>query len=254
MAEASLPALWVDGYAFGTRILRGGEEPWRSPDEFGFFLRDLAQLLSLELVEVPIAPAIHVWAEEQGLALASLGANGMERLIADQGFRAHLKRGLETAQGALGQRPLGLSLPGPGALAALCLEADEIDEDALDDLALSLADLLRALFRPGLSVFRFQECDPRALEFYDPLLNVARHYEAVAAIVLKGAAEGAADDAAGFDLVFGDGAEGQMLPATFWEGADFVPPSDSRLFMELPADAVPETILAKLGQLRGSTA
>lgn len=251
MAEASLPALWVDGYAFGTRILRGGEEPWRSPDELGFFLRDLAQLLSLELVEVPIAPAIHVWAEEQGLALASLGTNGMERLIAGQGFRAHLKRGLETAQGALGPRPLGISLPGPGALAALCLEANEIDEDALDDLALSLADLLRALFRPGLSVFRFEEWDPRALDFYDPLLNVARHYEAAAIIVLKA---DMADDAAGFDLVFGGSAEGQILPATFWEGADFAPPSDSRLFVELPAGAVPETILAKLGQLRGSTA
>lgn len=254
MDLASLPALWVDGYAFGTRVLRGGEEPWRSPDELGFFLRDLAQLLSLELAEVPVGPAIRSWAEGQDIALASLGASGMERLVADAGFRVHLKRGLETTQGALGQRHLGLSLPGPGALAALSLEADEIDEDALDDLALSLADLLRALFRPGLSAFRFEECDPRALEFYDPLLNVARHYEAAAIIVLKGSAENAADAAAGFDLAFGGGAEGQMLPATFWEGADFAPSSDSRLFMELPADAVPETILAKLGQLRGSMA
>lgn len=254
MDLTSLPALWVDGYAFGTRVLRGGEEPWRSPDELGFFLRDLARLLSLELVEVPVGPAIRSWAEGQDIALASLGASGMERLIADASFRVHLKRGLETAQGTLGQRHLGLSLPGPGALAALCLEADEIDEDALDDLALSLADLLRALFRPGLSAFRFEECDPRALDFYDPLLNVARHYEAAAIIVLKGSAESAADAAAGFDLAFGGGAEGQMLPATFWEGADFAPSSDSRLFMELPADAVPETILAKLGQLRGSMA
>ncbi|MBX3504204.1 MAG: hypothetical protein KF895_01910 [Parvibaculum sp.] len=254
MVEASLPALWVDGYTFGSRILRGGEEPWRSPDELGFFLRDLAQLLSLELVEVPVAPAIRLWAEGHGVELASLGASGMERLIADADFRAHLKRGLETAQGALGQRPLGLSLPGPGALAATCLDAGEINEDILDDLALSSADLLRALFRPGLSAFRFEECDPRALEFYDPLLNVARHYEAAAIIVLKGSAESTVDDVAGFDLAFGSGAEEQMLPATFWEGADFVPPSDSRLFMELPADAVPETILAKLGQLRGQMA
>ena len=254
MARASLPAIWVDGYAFGTRILRGGEEPWQAPDEFGFFLRDLAQLLSLDLVEIPIGPAIRAWAVGQGIALASLGGNGMERLLADPAFRTHLKRGLETAQGSLGGRQLGLVLPGPGALAALCLEADEIDEDALDDLALSLADLLRALFRPGLSVFRFDECDPRALEFYDPLLNVARHYEAAAVITLRGAARDAEDEASGFDRVFGCGGEGQILPATFWEGADFAVPGDIGLFMELPVTAEPETILAKLGQLRSRTA
>jgi len=51
MAAPSLPALWIDGYAFGARVLRGGEEPWKTPDDLGFFLRDLAQLLSLDLVE-----------------------------------------------------------------------------------------------------------------------------------------------------------------------------------------------------------
>ena len=160
MAAPSLPALWIDGYAFGTGVLRGGEEPWKTPDDLGFFLRDLAQLLSLDLVEVPVLPAILAWGEMEGVALGSLGADGMERLMADTRFRAHLKRGLETAAGALGSRALALSLPGPGALAALCVEADEVDEDALDDLSLSLADLLRALYRPELSTFRFAESNP----------------------------------------------------------------------------------------------
>ncbi len=254
MAQTSLPAIWVDGYAFGTRILRGGEEPWQAPDELGFFLRDLAQLLSLDLVEIPVGPAIRAWAEGQGIALASLGGNGMERLLADPAFRTHLKRGLETVQGSLGGRQLGLALPGPGALAPLCLEENEIDEDSLDDLALSIADLLRALFRPGLSVFRFDENDPRALKFYDPLLNVARHYEAAAVITLLGAAQDAPDDASGFDRIFGKDGQGQILPATCWEGADFAASDDTGLFMELPVTAEPETILAKLGQLRSRTA
>lgn len=256
MAAPSLPALWIDGYAFGTGVLRGGEEPWKTPDDLGFFLRDLAQLLSLDLVEVPVLPAILAWGEMEGVALGSLGADGMERLMADTRFRAHLKRGLETAAGALGSRALALSLPGPGALAALCVEADEVDEDALDDLSLSLADLLRALYRPELSTFRFAESNPRALEFFDPLTNVARHYEAASVLVLTGEASAAAAEASGFDAVFceGEGGSGLVLPAAIWKGVSAAPVSDSPAFTDVPADMVPETVLARLRQLSGQAA
>ena len=253
---AALPPLWIDGYAFGRQVLRGSEEPWKTPDDFGFFLRDLSQLLSLDLAEIPVLPAILAWGEMEGVALASLGADGMERLLADTRLRVHLKRGIETAAGALGSRPLALSLPGPGALAALCMAPGETDEDALDDLALSLADLLRALFRPGLVAFRFAESDPGALEFFDPLTNVARHYEAASVLVLTGDASASAGDASGFDCVFseGEGGDGLVLPAAIWDGASFVSMSDNRAFTEVPADMVPETVLARLRQLSGQAA
>lgn len=248
----TIPPLWIDGYAFGSRVLRGGEEPWKTPDDFGLFLRELSQLLSLDLVEVPVLPAILAWSEMQGVALASLDAPGMERMLADSGFRALVKRGIDTAAGALGSRPLALSLPGPGALAALFMEEDEIDEDVLDDLSLSLADLLRALYRPGISVFRFVESNPRALEFFDPLTNVARHYEAASVLVARGAAS--AEDASGFDLVYGEGGDGTVLDAAIWDGASDLPSSDNQSFTEVPADMVPETVLARLRQLGGQAA
>ena len=248
---AAIPPLWIDGYAFGARVLRGGEEPWKTPDELGFFLRDLAQLLSLSLVEIPVTPAILAWGEMQDVALASLDARGMERLLADPAFRAHLKRGLDTAVGALGSRPLALSLPGPGALAALFMEEDDIDEDALDDLSLSLADLLRALYRPEFGAIRFTESDPRAFEFFDPLTNVARHYEA-SSVLVAGAA--GAEDASGFDLVYGEGGDGTILDAAIWEGASALPLTDNSAFTEVPADMVPETVLARLRQLSGQAA
>ncbi|MEP2829455.1 hypothetical protein [Parvibaculum sp.] len=247
-----IPPLWIDGYAFGRAILRGGEEPWKTPDDLGFFLRDLSQLLSLELVEVPVLPAILAWAEMQGVALASLDPRGMENLLADPGFRAVLGRGLDTASGALGGRPLALSLPGPGALAALFMDEDDIDEDVLDDLSLSLADLLRFLYRSGISVFRFVESDPRALAFFDPLTNVARHYEAASVLVVQGAAS--AEEASGFDLVYGAGGEGKVLDAVIWEGASNPPLTDNKSFTEVPADMVPETVLARLRQLGGQAA
>lgn len=252
MSPSGVPPLWIDGYAFGARVLRGGEEPWKKPDELGLFLRELSQLLSLDLVEIPVMPALLAWGELQGVALASLDAGGMERLLADAGFRSHLKRGLETAAGALGSRPLALSLPGPGALASLC--EGEADEDMLDDLSLSLADLLRALFRSEFSLIRFTESDPRALEFFDPLTNVARHYEATSVLVLMDDGASTADDASGFDFVYGEGGDGKRLGAAFWEGASFAPSDDNRAFTEVPADMVPEAVLARLRQLSGQAA
>lgn len=245
---AQVPPLWIDGYAFGARVLRGGEEPWKTPDELGFFLRDLAQLLSLPLVEVPVTPGILAWAELQGVALASLDGRGMERLLADAAFREHLKRGLDTAAGALGSRPIALSLPGPGALAALFMEEGEVDEDVLDDLSLSLADLLRALYRPAFSAVRFYESDPRALEFFDPLTNVARHYDAASILVLGG--DASPDEASGFDLVYGEeGGDGAVLGAAIWRGALTAPLTDNTSFVEVPADMVPEAVLARLREL-----
>jgi len=252
MSSSGVPPLWIDGYAFGARVLRGGEEPWKKPDELGLFLRELSQLLSLDLVEIPVMPAILAWSELQGVALALLDAGDMERLLADAGFRSHLKRGLETAAGALGSRPLALSFPGPGMLASLC--EGETDEDMLDDLSLSLADLLRALFRSELSLIRFTESDPRALEFFDPLTNVARHYEATSVLVLIDGAASAAGEASGFDFVYGEGGDGKRLDAAFWEGASFMPSDDNRAFTEVPADMVPEAVLARLRQLSGQAA
>ena len=248
---AGLPPLWIDGYAFGRRVLRGGDDPWAAPDELGLFLRELSQLLSLAISDVDVTQAILAWCTLEGIDRASLDADAIEGLLADPRFRAHVKRGIETSVGALGSRPVALALPGPGALAALFLAPDDIGEDTLDDLALSLADLLRALFRDGLSVFRFTETDARALDFFEPLTNVARHYEVPSILILKG--QGGA--APGFDLVYregegqGDARSGLILPAVFLEGASGLPSGDNPLFMEVPADTVPETALARLKQL-----
>lgn len=252
MDTSAVPPLWIDGYAFGRRVLRGGEEPWKAPDELGLFLRELSQLLSLGLVEVPVAPAILAWVELQGLAPASLDAAGVERLLADAGFRAHLKRGIDTAAGALGGRSFALSLPGSGALATLFMDEDKIDEDMLDELSLSLAELLRTLYRSEVTVFRFTESDPRALDFLAPLTNLVRHYEAVSALVLVGDAVETAEDATGFDIVYG--ADGAVLDAAIWEGASAALPADHKAFAEIPSDMIPETVLARLSELDGQAA
>ena len=41
---------------------------------------------------------------------------------------------------------------------------------------------------PAIGVLRFTEDDPRALEFFDPLTNIARHYELTSVLVMPGEA------------------------------------------------------------------
>lgn len=238
----ALPRLWIDGAAFGARILRGGDDPWDAPGELGLFLRELSSLLALDIVDIDIGAGIATFARAQGTG--PLDASGVEDLLSDAALRAHLKRGIETAAGALGGKPLALAMPGPGALAQSFMEAGGIDDNALDDLAMALADLLRALVVPSIGVLRFTETDPRALEFFEPLTNIARHYELTSVLVMQGEA----GEATGFDRIYGpsSAAAGRILGPAFWEGGDVALQGDTPVFTEVPVALVPETVLAKI--------
>ena len=165
-------------------------------------------------------------------------------------MRTHLKRGIETATGALSGKPLALALPGPGVLAQAFMDEGDIDDNALDDLAMALADLLRALVAPSIGVLRFTEADPRALEFFEPLTNIARHYELPAVLVMAGEA----GEAAGFYRIYSlsPAAEGRILGPAFWEGGDGALQDDTPVFTEVPSALVPETALAKIRVLNES--
>ncbi|MBX3490990.1 hypothetical protein [Parvibaculum sp.] len=245
---AALPRLWIDGAAFGARVLRGGDDPWDAPGELGLFLRELSALLALEIVDIDIGAGIAAFARAQGTG--PLDAGAIEDLLSDAALRAHLKRGIETVSGALSGRPLALALPGPGALAQAFMDEGDIDDNALDDLAMALADLLRALIAPSIGVLRFTEADPRALEFFEPLTNIARHYELPAVLVMAGVAA----DVAGFNRVYGSSpaATGEILGPAFWEGGDVALRDDTPVFTEVPSALVPETALAKIRVLNES--
>lgn len=248
MNPRALPHLWIDGMAFGARVLRGGDDPWDAPGELGLFLRELSSLLALDIVDIDIGAGIAAWSRSWGIG--TLDTAGIEDLLSDTALRAHLKRGIETAAGALPGKPLALALPGPGALARAFMAEGDIDENALDDLAMALADLLRALVVPSIGVLRFTEADPRALEFFEPLTNIARHYELISVLVMPGEA----NEATGFDRVYGPSpaAAGRILGPAFWEGGDVALTVDTPVFTEVPAALVPETVLAKLRVLNES--
>lgn len=254
MTRLAVPRLWIDGMDFGMRVLRGGENPWRMPEQVGLFYRELASLLSLDVIDIDVEAAIAGFLETVASPPARDDPASVEKLLCNAELLASISKGIDATLGAVGQRALALSVPGPGRLARNFLNPEEIDEDTLDDLSLALTALVRAVFRSGIGFIRVTEDDPRALEFLSPLTNVARHYECTSLLVLLGdaAASGEAED---FNFIYreANAVNGTVLPALWWrEGG--AAPSEDFLYAKIPSDVVPEIVLSRLSELPGRAA
>jgi hypothetical protein len=232
---------------FGVRVLRGGENPWGAPEQVGLYYRELVSLLSLDVVDIDIEAAI-VAGFHGSASVDADDAAALEKLLGNPELEARISKGIEAIMGALGGRALALSVPGPGRLARQFL-TDEVDEDALDDLALAITALVRAVFRPGITFLRVTEEDPRALEFLSPLTNMAAHYECASLLVLLGDAA-ASDQPVAFDVVYREasGGQGSVLPEAWWSD-DGLAPIAASLYAKIPPAGRPEDILARLSDL-----
>ncbi|MCE9650266.1 MAG: hypothetical protein K8R18_11655 [Parvibaculum sp.] len=246
MFLSAVPRLWIDGMEFGVRVLRGGENPWAVPEQVGLYYRELASLLSLDTVDIDIEAAI---AGFRGAAPAGLAdAAALEKLLGDPELEARISKGIEAIMGALGERALALSVPGPGRLARQFLTG-AVDEDALDDLSLAITALVRAVFRPGIAFLRVTEEDPRALEFLSPLTNVAAHYGCTSLLVLLGEAA-ASDEATAFNIIYREASagDGAVLPEAWWSDGG-LPPEAHSLYAKIPPGGTPEDVLARLSDI-----
>ncbi|MBI1238564.1 MAG: hypothetical protein GC199_04405 [Alphaproteobacteria bacterium] len=227
MAEGlPLPQRWLDPFAFGARVLGGGEDPWANPPQMGPFLRELDRYLSLGPAQLHLAAA---------LAAVSGGACDTAALAAHgSALRTALDAALESALGAGPRSALILGLPGPGTLAGTG------DDDAIDDAALALANLVRAVFRPGLAAIALDEGEAAALDFLGPIRNLARHY--AVPFVLRGPMSLVArSEDRSADLSYPHLSEEEVLACAPGEHA----------YAEIPADAEPDRVMGWAAALRG---
>ncbi len=249
MSPPLLPSHWIDGFAFGTRVLRGDENPWTRPDELGLFHRELASLLDLDVIEINVAAAIDALADGEAGDNRKITA---EAFLRRRDFVDLLSRGIAAVSGAVGGRPVALYLPGPGVVARRFHAESEIDDDLLDDLSMELTQLLRSVYAECIKFLRVSEVDEAALSTLGPLTNTAAHYQCATLLLLRNSAA-EATKVGGFDLVFRDGdisfaGEGIVVPQTWWRGAE-APPKGNIFLTELPAELVPEEALSRLSEL-----
>ncbi|MFZ2869744.1 hypothetical protein, partial [Zavarzinia sp.] len=183
--------LWLKSSGYARRLLHGTEgDPWGSPAAFLSFFAQAHGLLRPDVAVVEVADLYRSWTRRHpdlvaGMAARKRAAVPLREMLDDAGPRLVLNEVVEALLGHLrGRCPLVLAFPGPRAwldeAKALAGLGDlPADDDAVEDAAMYVADLLRAVSAHPLGGVCFEEPGPLAgpaLAAYRPILNVAEHY------------------------------------------------------------------------------
>lgn len=272
-AAARKRLLWIDHTAYSARLLAQGQAPWLDSAACVAWLRQAQGLLQPDVLALPLAEVAWAWLDRDAAVQAAMaekaqrGHGPLKALLATEGLRAHAAGLAGALRAALPGTVFALTLASPRDWAAQALTrvggaADAVDEDAVDAAAACLADFLRLFATVGIDAVLLHESRPWSpdevellLELYQPVANVARHYgwewgvqwpEAVALPPAQAPQFTLAPGACGAAL------NGLTVPDAFWQD-QAVPATGADGFdmVRIPADAHPETVLARLAALRG---
>ncbi|WP_169577584.1 hypothetical protein [Sinimarinibacterium sp. CAU 1509] len=268
--------LWLDSDAYAWRLFGGDARQLLQAAEYVAMQRKAQGLLRSDVVALDVAtmvgavldarPALRAAMTQKRRAVAPL-----KTLVADAGLRQGLDELLSGLRGSFASTPLALVMPSPRRWLresyAQAFGADagiEIGEDEIDSAAVQLADFLRHFGESGIDVLLMSEDAgdlPAAageLEWYRPVLNVAAHYRWDLGLRLD-AAPAAPLDADGIGFVIAPssalpaqaGLHGRLIEPAFWSAdTAAVPGAADFRYAAIPADAQPETVLARLAALR----
>ncbi len=262
--------LWLKSSGYARRLLIGESgDPWASAPAYLSFFTQAHGLLRPDVAVIEVSDLYRSWLVRHpdlcsDMAAKRRAAYPLRVLLEAEGPRRLLAEVVEAVAASLrGQTPVVLSLPAPRqwldeANAAVGRPAPQ-DDDAVEDAAMYLADLARAV--SGLPVggllIEAGDADLRDLDAWKPLANVARHYRW--GLVLRLTGEGQPNGAAaGFDAVIAAeppslaAAGGRDIGAGLWSAAPLPALGPGEFFFaEVPPATPPETVLENLARLRG---
>ncbi len=273
VARERSPTAWLDATRYGERLLAEGALRWTNATAMTAWQRSLLALLSLDVAALPLELACSAWAAANPALRSAMGAKAralfpLRTLLADDALRTQL---VELARGwraAAGARPFALVAPSPAAWAACAhvlarggASPLAIDADDADQAGSYVADLLRIFGEHGVDALLVDgtlgepAAEPPGLAGLPPLLNVAAHYRWDAGVRIAGdRLEPAPPPGIGFAIAaraIAGMATGVAVPADYWR-ADAPPPPlppGGFRFSEVPADTVPERVLAQRARL-----
>jgi hypothetical protein len=249
--------LILDHASFGsTRLLHGAPVPWSEPVECQSYFGQAQGLLRPDatLVDAGAAYAQHLARSPdlvEAMGARSRTGFALKTLLADGELGDAVVR-LVRVLGETSRQPLVLQCPSPLRWLALAQAAtghpdvSGLEPDHGESAAMYVADWLRRFGElpvtlllldgrraddPGLSDLVADD-----LATYSPVVNAAEHYRWGLALRTDGELE-----------LHGSDAAGSVLPASFWVDQ---PAPEARVWLaEVPADAEPELVLARLACL-----
>lgn len=269
--------MWLKSSAYSRRLLLGASgDPWESASQYLSYFSQAQGLLKPDVAVIEVGELFDAWlARNPGLKAELAGKRKLSfplrKLLEQAPARALLAEIVEAVLAHLrGQVPLVLAMPSPRhwlqhANRLAGRDDIEVDPDSVEDAAMYIADLARAVSVYDVGGILLEEAvtdqaaEPTDLELYRPIINVAKHYRWPLAVRL-GATELLANSAlaeievliVGAALNGSSMAHGIDVSAKLWKGEMVQPLQPNQFyFVEVPKDERPEHVLDCLARLRG---
>lgn len=263
--------LWVDAWAYGRHVLRrDAAAPWDDVGALVAHHRQLQGLVKSDVQNIDVGDFYQAWISNHPALLAAMGEKrrlgyALRTLLADGASRAQLKEIVAAICECYGQQPVVLALPSPRAwigrahCQARGLEQVEVTWEDAESAAMYMADFVRTFSDCSLSGLLLLDEAPDGpacaedLLRYQPLFNVAQHYRWQVAVV--GCSEGyqpePGKEVSQVILERVHSGAGATPGRDFWQTGDpGTRATPAFWYVEVPATAVPETVLDRLDTLR----
>lgn len=247
-----------------------GDVPWRESADYIAWQRKTQALLRSDVVSLSLTPLTCDYVRSRLDLQGSMAARrrtgySLRVLLADEQFRAVAANLANELRAAFAGQPVALLSPTPRAWVALAHalahggEEPSVDADDAEDASAYLADFLRLFGNSGLDVLLLHEpssTGPSALDdpSFVPLANLSSHFRWDLGLRSPHGVTG--EQACGLSFAITPVATslpvelGCEVPGRFWLGEPVASFGGSFLFAEIPEQAVPETVLERLGELR----
>ncbi len=270
-------SVWVDAWDYGNQLLNKGQPaPWHDIAAIIAHIKKLQSLVSSDILTLEVGDFYTSWLRSHPTLLHTMGDKrrlgyALRTMLAEQGAREQLKEIIDALCESYCDKPVVLAIPSPKKwiASAYCdakdIDAVDISWDDAESASMYVADFLRSFSGCDISGVLIRDntdqgpASDAEVARYQPVLNVAEHYRWQS--ILEGCPQNYVPNPnTGISFSLRGRQQSQhssppftalKLSAQDWtQHPQSMEPGNACCYVCIPADAIPETVLEKLTQLR----
>jgi hypothetical protein len=270
LVSADRTPLWIDAWCYGEKLLNRGEPaPWNNVGQLAAFAGKLQDLVASDVLMIDVQPFYDYWLHHNPALLEAMAEKRrlgypLRTLLADLAARTQVHEHIEALCNSNSELPVVLAMPSPRRWMAWAycrskgVESVDVSWEDAESASIYVADYLRTFADCPLSGVLLRESpgsgpkDLSEVARYQPVVNVARHYQW--RVVLDTGDDGGVSDSDDGEILFlgADiaGLSGVRVTELDGQGKSRHGLAGCYCYIQVPDDAVPETVLDLLASLR----